>query len=92
MIVIFIDKNTDFKLIHAVFIYIFGFILSMVIFFMPANLGISETSYTLALKMLNYDPALGVTMGLVKRLVSFIRAGIGILLLLHAGFFKRNKG
>lgn len=75
----------------SMFTYIFGLFLTGLIFFMPANLGTSEGSYSLALKFLGYDPALGLTLGILRRIRSFVWSAIGILILFHAGFFKKDK-
>ncbi len=91
LIAIFIGINNDFNFSHAVFVYIFGFFFSTAAFFMPANIGVSEGSYALALKLLGFDAGIGVSMGFVRRLRAFTLAGIGVLLLMHAGILKKEK-
>jgi len=76
---------------NANFVYIFGLFLTGVIFFMPANLGTSEGSYSLALKFLGFDPALGLSVGIIRRLRTFVWSGIGILILFYAGLLKGNE-
>lgn len=75
---------------HALFVYIFGLFLTSAIFFMPANLGTSEGSYSLALKLLGYDPALGLSVGIIRRLRSFVWSAIGMIILLYAGLLKKE--
>jgi hypothetical protein len=75
----------------SLFIYVFGLFLTSVMFFIPANLGTSESAYSLALKFLGYNPALGLSVGIIRRLRSFVWSGIGILILLHAGLLKKDK-
>ncbi len=75
---------------HALFVYIFGLFLTSAIFFMPANLGTSEGSFSLALKLLGYDPALGLSVGIIRRLRSFVWSGVGMLILLYAGLLKKE--
>jgi len=92
MIMIF--SGIDISLLDAMLVYIFGLFLTSVIFFMPANLGTSEGSYSLALILLhNGDPswgALGVSIGFIRRLRTFVWAGIGMLLIVHAGITKKG--
>lgn len=82
--------NIHFTIYHALFLYVFGLFLTSVMFFMPANLGTSEGSYSLALKLLGYDPSLGLTIGIVRRLRTFVWSVIGIIILMIAGL-KKNK-
>ncbi|HOT18573.1 MAG TPA: lysylphosphatidylglycerol synthase domain-containing protein [Spirochaetota bacterium] len=79
-----------FNIYHALFLYVFGLFLTSVMFFMPANLGTSEGSYSLALKLLGYDPSLGLTIGIVRRLRTFVWSLIGICILVIAGFKKND--
>jgi uncharacterized protein (TIRG00374 family) len=79
------------SIVNANFIYIFGLFLTGIIFFMPANLGTSEGSYSLALKFLGFDPALGLSVGIIRRLRTFVWSGIGILILFYAGLLKKSK-
>lgn len=79
------------SIVNANFVYIFGLFLTGIIFFMPANLGTSEGSYSLALKFLGFDPALGLSVGIIRRLRTFVWSGIGILILFYAGLLKKSE-
>jgi glycosyltransferase 2 family protein len=89
LIIIFSGK--DITMVHAMFLYLFSMLLTSVVFFMPANLGTSEGSYSLALKFLGYDPAIGLTVGIIRRLRTFVWAGIGIVILFYAGLLGKKK-
>lgn len=89
LIVLYAGKDISF--VHSMFLYLFSMFLTSVVFFMPANLGTSEGSYSIALRFLGYDPAIGLTIGIVRRLRTFVWSGIGILVLFHAGLMKRKK-
>jgi len=91
LIITFIEKVSSFNLLHAMFIYIFSFILSSMTFFVPANMGTSEGSFSLALAMLGYDPAIGLSLGIIRRFRHFTWAGIGIPFLFYAGLIKTKK-
>lgn len=91
LIITFIAKVSSFNYLHAMFIYIFGFILSSVTFFVPASMGTSEGSFSLALAMLGYDPAIGLSLGIIRRFRQFAWAGIGIPFLFYAGLIKTKK-
>jgi hypothetical protein len=88
LIVIFSGNEISF--VHSMFLYIFSMFLTSVIFFMPANLGTSEGSFSLALRFLGYDPAIGLTVGLIKRLRTLVWSLIGILILFFAGMTRKN--
>jgi len=75
---------------HALFVYIFGLFLTSAIFFMPANLGTSEGSYSLALRLLGYDPAIGLSVGIIRRLRWFVWAAVGMVIVLCAGLLKKE--
>jgi hypothetical protein len=75
---------------HAFFVYVFGLFLTSAIFFMPANIGTSEGSYSLALSLLGYSPALGLSVGIIRRLRTFAWSAIGMLVLLYAGLLKKD--
>lgn len=75
---------------HALFVYIFGLFLTSAIFFMPANIGTSEGSFSLALSLLGYSPALGFSVGIIRRLRSFVWSAIGVLILMYAGLLKKE--
>lgn len=89
LIINFIGVNIS--LIDSMLVYAFGLMLTGIIVFIPANLGISEGSYSLILGMLGYDPALGLTTGIIRRLRTFVWAGIGIIILFYAGLFTKGK-
>ncbi len=90
-IVIFIQPGISFGFIDGVFVYIFGFILTSAVFFMPANVGTSEGSYSLALGFLGFDPVIGLSVGIIRRFRSFVWSGIGILILFYAGLLKKDN-
>lgn len=92
LIINFIGEISHFSFLDAMFIYILGFIMTSVTFFMPANVGTSEGSFSLGLAMLGYDPALGLSVGLIKRFRQFTWAGIGLPFLFYAGLIKKKKG
>ncbi len=82
--------GVDISFIYAMFIYIFNLFMTSLIFFMPANLGTSEGAFTLVLKLFGYDPALGITLGIIQRLRRFVWAGIGMFILFYAGLIKKE--
>ncbi len=88
LIVIFSGNSITF--VHSMFLYIFSMFLTSVIFFMPANLGTSEGSFSLALRFLGYDPAIGLTVGLIKRLRTLVWSLIGIVILFSAGMTRKS--
>ncbi|MBN2401918.1 MAG: flippase-like domain-containing protein [Spirochaetes bacterium] len=83
--------NTDVTLINSMFIYIFTLFLTSIVFFMPANIGTSEASFAGALKFLGYDPAIGLTVGIIQRLRKFIWSGIGMLILFYGSVNKEKE-
>ena len=90
LIVKFIAPYAGFTFAEALFVYIFGFIATSALFFVPANVGTSEGSYSIALKILGYDPVIGLSVGIIRRFRTFVWAGIGIALLFYAGLIKRD--
>jgi glycosyltransferase 2 family protein len=82
--------NVDITATNSMFVYIFSLFLTSAIFFMPANVGTSEASFSLALKFLGYDPALGLTVGIIQRIRKFVWSGIGMLILFY-GSVKKDK-
>jgi glycosyltransferase 2 family protein len=88
-IIKFSGNNIPF--LHCIFLNLFSLFLTSIVFFMPANIGTSEGSYSLALKFLGYDPAIGLTIGIIRRLRTFVWAGIGVALLFYAGFLGKKK-
>ncbi len=83
--------GVNISIVNANFVYIFGLFLTGIIFFMPANLGTSEGSYSLALKFLGFEPALGLSVGIIRRLRTFVWSGIGMLILFYAGLLKKSE-
>lgn len=90
LIAVYLNVGEGFDIVDAFFIYVFGFILTSLMFFMPANVGTSEGSYSLALSMLGFNPSLGLSIGIIRRLRTFFWAGIGVILLFYAGLIKRG--
>ncbi|HOP62165.1 MAG TPA: lysylphosphatidylglycerol synthase transmembrane domain-containing protein [Spirochaetota bacterium] len=90
LIVKFISPVAGFTFIEALFVYIFGFIATSALFFVPANVGTSEGSYSIALKILGYDPVIGLSVGIIRRFRTFVWAGIGVALLFYAGLIKKE--
>lgn len=84
------SRNTI-SFLHCIFLNLFSLFLTSIVFFMPANIGTSEGSYSLALKFLGYDPAIGLTIGIIRRLRTFVWSGIGMALLFYAGFIRKKK-
>ena len=91
-IIKFSGSINNITLTHALFIYIFGFLLTSATFFMPANLGTSEGSYILGLKLLGYQnfAGLGLYVGIVRRLRTFFWSLIGIIILFGAGLLNKS--
>ena len=90
LIVEYIAPYAGFTFLEALFVYIFGFIATSALFFVPANVGTSEGSYSIALKILGYDPVIGLSVGIIRRFRTFVWAGIGIALLFYAGLIKKD--
>ncbi len=90
LIITYISPVMGFTFIEALFVYIFGFIATSALFFVPANVGTSEGSYSLALSILGYDPVIGLSVGIIRRFRTFVWAGIGIALLFYAGLIKKD--
>ena len=91
LIINFISPATGISITEGLFIYIFGFIATNIFFFIPANVGISEGSYSIALSLLGYDPIIGLSVGIIRRFRSFVWSGIGALLLFYAGLIKKDE-
>ncbi|MBN2041475.1 MAG: flippase-like domain-containing protein [Spirochaetes bacterium] len=83
--------NESISIIYSMFVYIFSLFLTSIIFFMPANVGTSEASYTLALKFLGYDSVLGLSVGIIRRLRTFVWSGIGMSILFYFGLINRKE-
>ncbi len=90
LIVKFIAPLAGFTFSEALFVYIFGFIATSALFFVPANVGTSEGSYSIALKILGYDPVIGLSVGIIRRFRTFVWAGIGVALLFYAGLIRKD--
>jgi glycosyltransferase 2 family protein len=82
--------NINISVIDSMFVYVFSLFITSTAFFIPANIGTSEVSYSLALKFLEYDPRIGLTVGIIRRLRSFVWAGIGMLILFY-GSVRKEK-
>jgi hypothetical protein len=91
LIVNFISPADGINFIEGLFIYVFGFVATSALFFIPANVGTSEGSYSMALSLLGHDPIIGLSVGIIRRLRTFVWAGIGVLLLFYAGLIKKDK-
>ncbi len=87
----FLEIGAGFTMLDAAFVYIFGLILTSIIFFMPANIGTSEGSYSLALSLLGFDPVFGLSIGIIRRLRTLVWSAVGIIILFHAGLMKKDK-
>jgi len=90
-IVNFISPAAGISMIEALFIYVFGFIATSALFFVPANVGTSEGSYSIALSILGHDPVIGLSVGIIRRFRTLVWAGIGSLLLFYAGLIKKDN-
>ncbi|HQO39062.1 MAG TPA: lysylphosphatidylglycerol synthase transmembrane domain-containing protein [Spirochaetota bacterium] len=90
LIMIYTEPASGYTAVDAMFLYIFGFILTSIMFFIPANVGTGEGSYALALVMLGFRPELGVTIGFIRRLRSFAWTLIGLALMVASGMNKKD--
>ncbi|MCP4130261.1 MAG: flippase-like domain-containing protein [bacterium] len=90
LIVRFTKFAPEFTIVHAFFVYIFGFICTTATFFIPGNFGTLEGSYSIAMHLIGLNPELGVSVGIIRRLRSFVWAGIGMLLLFYAGLLHKE--
>lgn len=77
-------------LLDAMFVYLFGLFIAAAAFFVPLNIGTSEGSYSIVLAFLGYDPALGLTVGIIRRLRALVWSAPGLVLLFHKGLTGRN--
>jgi len=91
LIINYISPAAGISLIEGLFIYVFGFIATSALFFVPANVGTSEGSYSIALSILGHDPIIGLSVGIIRRFRTFVWSGIGALLLFYAGLIKKDK-
>lgn len=84
--IIFLFLKSSFPLEDALFVYVFSLFITSFTFFVPGNLGTIEGSYAIALQLLGYhEISIGVTAGVIRRLRTFVWAGIGMLI----GFLKK---
>ncbi len=90
LIMIYTEPASGYTAVDAMFVYIFGFILTSIMFFIPANVGTGEGSYALALVMLGFGPELGVSIGFIRRLRSFAWTLIGLALMVVSGMNKKD--
>ena len=72
-------------LLDSMFVYLFGLFIAAIAFFVPLNIGTSEGSYSMVLAFLGYDPVLGLTVGIIRRLRALVWSGAGLVLLFHKG-------
>ena len=72
-------------LLNAMFVYLFGLFIAAAAFFVPLNIGTSEGSYSMVLAFLGYDPVLGLTVGIIRRLRALVWSALGLVLLFHKG-------
>lgn len=79
-------------ILDAMFVYLFGLFIAAAAFFVPLNIGTSEGSYSMVLAFLGYDPVLGLTVGIIRRLRALVWSGIGLLLLFHKGLTGKDAG
>jgi len=91
LIVTYISPMAGISLFEGLLVYIFGFIATSALFFVPANVGTSEGSYSIALSLLGYDPVLGLSVGIIRRFRTFVWSGIGMLILFYAGLIKKDE-
>ncbi len=76
--------------LDAMFVYLFGLFIAAIAFFVPLNIGTSEGSYSMVLAFLGYDPVLGITVGIIRRLRALTWSGVGLLLLFHKGLTGKD--
>jgi uncharacterized protein (TIRG00374 family) len=90
LIVNYISPAGGINFLEGLFIYVFGFVATSALFFIPANVGTSEGSYSMALSLLGHDPIIGLSVGIIRRLRTFVWAGLGAVLLFYAGLIKKE--
>jgi len=76
--------------LDAMFVYLFGLFIAAAAFFVPLNIGTSEGSYSMVLAFLGYDPVLGLTVGIIRRLRALVWSGLGLILLFHKGLTGKD--
>jgi len=77
--------------VDAMFVYLFGLFIAAAAFFVPLNIGTSEGSYSIVLAFLGYDPVLGLTVGIIRRLRALVWSGVGLILLFHKGLTGKDS-
>ncbi len=77
-------------LLDSMFVYLFGLFIAAVAFFVPLNIGTSEGSYSMVLAFLGYDPVLGLTVGIIRRLRALVWSAAGLVLLFHKGLTGKD--
>jgi len=77
-------------MLDSMFVYLFGLFIAAIAFFVPLNIGTSEGSYSMVLAFLGYDPVLGLTVGIIRRLRALVWSGIGLILLFHRGLTGKD--
>lgn len=82
--------GTHTNIFDAMFVYLFGLFITSLVFFIPGNVGTSEGSYSIALTYLGYDPHLGITVGMLRRIRAFLWSLIGIGFLFYAGLMGKE--
>jgi hypothetical protein len=81
---------SNLSFINALFIYLFGLVVSIILPFIPLNLVISEGSYAAACSYFGYGPSVGVSIGFIRRARALSWSFIGIGFLLYAGLLKKE--
>lgn len=67
--------------INAVFITALAMVISTIFFFIPGQWGVAEGAFTLAVRSLGIPGAIGLSLGITKRVRSIFFCTIGLLLL-----------
>lgn len=73
--------TSEFSLVIAIFLATLAPIVNMTFTFIPGALGVLEGVYSGALYLLGLDPALGLTIQLVKRIRSIVWIALGLLIM-----------
>jgi len=90
LILYFVQSNVHLTLMDATLVFVFSYLVITLVFFMPGNLGTSEGAYSLAFKMLGYDPMAGLTVSVIIRMRWIFWSIVGIILLFHAGLIGKK--
>jgi uncharacterized protein (TIRG00374 family) len=89
VIMYFINGSVTF--FDAMLVYIFGLFIASIAFFVPLNIGTSEGSYAIALRLLGYNPQLGIAIGMLRRIRALVWSLPGLFLLFHKGLTGGKK-